>query len=253
MSEKKNSPPRDARPRLSDVIRAAAHAKLSGHEDCASPERLHAAVAGDLPAAEARTVLAHAEMCGACSAELALAQQFERAASAGELAEAEALLAEVRRPIPAAEPLRRVVPGRRWVARTLAAAAILLLGVTVAPRLFPTRPPIGPISNVQRGNEIVLQSPLGVVKPGPLGFSWSDVPGAAAYTLTVRAADETTLVMERTSSENRLDLASGGNEAPFHPGSVYTWSVRAMGANGDVVGESGTATFQVKAESATPR
>jgi len=225
---------------LSDAVRAAAAATPGA--DCPSIEEIHGAVAGTATPEVRERVRAHAARCGACGAEVALAKAFERPESAAEAADVDRLLGSMRRPVPVLRggPSR----GRRLLAFAAAAAAVILLAVTVGPRLLDDRPTIHPPSNVPRGEAIRLESPLAATPSGLVTFRWTDVSEARSYEVVVKAADGSE-VLRRGSTENRLEVRSDAADTGFQPGSIYFWSVRAVGTEGADLGSSETGTFHI--------
>lgn len=238
--------PDDERPRLSDAVRAAAQS--GSPAGCPSIETIHGAVAGFLSEAERRHVLSHAARCGACAAELKLAEAFERPMTAAEEVDVDRVLASIRKPIPT---LRGTGP-RRMVAWVAAAAAVLLLSITVGPRLFDGRPEIGPPSNATRGGTITLESPLGATAPGALTFRWSAIPEARSYEVVVRAADGSE-ALRREATANQLEVPARAEDGSFQQGTVYFWEVRAMGGAGTDLGRSAQGTFTIESDVSRPR
>lgn len=242
--------PRDERPLLSDAIRAAAQS--GSPESCPSIESIHGAVAGQLSEADRRTVLSHAARCGACAAEVKLAEAFERPMTAAEEHDVDRVLASIRKPVPTLRTGASPVGMRRIVAWTAAAAAILLLSVTVGPRLFDDRPEIGPPSNVPRGETITLESPLATIPAGDTTFRWTAVSGARSYELLVQAADGSE-VLRRQATENHVEVRAAEEDGSLRPGSVYFWEVRALGSEGADLGSSGKGTFTIQSDVPRPR
>ena len=227
---------------LSDAVRAAAAAAPGAGTACPSIEEIHGAVAGTATAEVRERVRAHAATCGACGAEVALAKAFERPESAAEAAEVDRVLGSMRRPVPVLRggPSR----GRRFLAFAAAAAAVLLLAITVGPRLWNDRPEIHDPSNVTRGEDIRLESPLAATAAGLVTFRWTDVSDARSYEVVVKAADGSE-VLRRSAPQNRLEVRSDAADTGFRPGSIYFWSVRAVGNEGADLGSSQTGTFHI--------
>lgn len=195
-------------------------AALRAGEGCATPERIAAALAGELAEAERRALMAHAEGCAACAAEVALAREyFEAAASASEV---EDVLARLPESPYAARPMAKVLPmrSRRPAAfrpATWAAAASVLLAVALGwvalrdrgPASLPDRP----VTDVVRGGRIEITTSLGALSEAPATIAWREVAGAARYRVEILGVDgepvaaaETTVPHWSVPSESRAAL-----------------------------------------------
>lgn len=186
-----------------DVLDAA----LRAESGCVAPERIVAAVAGELPAAERRAVLEHAEACAACGAELALAREyFDSSADASEV---EAVLERLPENPFASRPLAEVVPFRprrrpAFRPAAWAAAASVLLAVALGwvalrergPGALPDRP----IEDVVRGGRIEIATPLGALPEAPGEIAWSPVERAASYRIEILGVDGETVATAETAA-----------------------------------------------------
>lgn len=258
-----------------ELLRAA----LERPAGCPPLERLIDAAFADHPTAEQRALLAHATgdigaadtasraACPACSAELELARAFDGAArNEGEASEISWIdghvdVAAGRKAASGAAPMARVLPMRRPAKRSstagpspawtrYAAAALVLVGLGVAVRWNATpRPPAlpdGPLSDVVRGGEITLDSPVGELPAEPSQFAWRPVAGATSYRLEVRDVAGDLLF----SGESR-EPAFG---APADLGALlesrvaYSWLVIARDAAGAELARSSPAIFRFEAE-----
>ncbi len=164
---------------------------------CASPERIAAAMASELPAAEQAALLAHAESCAACAAEIELARGFFQATESG--AAFDEALAQLPASLAAGRPVAKVLPMRPhprpaatrpavWAAAASVLLAVALGLVTLRDRggsALPDRP----IDDVVRGGRIEIVTPLGVRAEAPASISWSAVKDAARYRVEILGVD----------------------------------------------------------------
>jgi hypothetical protein len=242
-----------------DLLREA----LARPADCPQLERLIDAAFAATPTAAERALLEHASACAACAAELDLARSFDgearSAEESGEIAWVAGRIdvAAGRKASDAAAPLARVLPMRRTSKRReaatnsapwsrWAAAALVLVGLGVALRWNATsRPPSlpdGPISDVVRGAELVLDTPVGDVESEPREFRWRAVTGAEGYRIEVRdVAGDLLYAAESgaTAFATPPELA-GTLESRVS----YSWVVVARGAGGVELTRSTPAIFR---------
>jgi hypothetical protein len=234
---------------------------LARGADCPPLERLVAAALGDLPAAESAPLLAHAEGCAACGAEVALAS---RCAAADTGSAAVEQVVERLRAAGGEQPPGRVIefPGdapRRGGERARtrrpapawtrwAAAALLVAGVGLIweARRTPAPPELpGPgTTDVVRGGELQVLAPVGEVIGAPAELSWRPVEAAAKY--RVELADvggESLGGGESTSARFALppELANRLRER-----ATYTWQVVAFDADGRELARSSRVEFTVR-------
>lgn len=189
---------------------------------CPPPERLAAAAASELPAAESESLLAHAAGCAACAAELDLARAFaaEPAASAGtDLAWVLGRLPE-RLSAPATAAVAKVLPMRPRPARRgfrpalwAAAASVLLavaLGLVALREARSPALPERPLEDVVRGGSIAWTTPLGVLAEAPAVLAWTavDDPRLARYRVEILDVEER-VIAGGESTEPRLSLSAG--------------------------------------------
>lgn len=170
---------------------------LRSGQGCGTPERIAAAVAGELEETEAAELLAHAESCAACAAELELARGFFAATTSG--AEVDEVLRRLPGRLESARATAKVLPMRRPSRPTAprsvvwAAAASVLLAVALGlVALRPSGPaplPDRPIEDVVRGGRIEITSSLGVRASAPESIAWSAVAGATRYRVEILGVD----------------------------------------------------------------
>lgn len=231
-------------------------AALLGSTGCPPPERIFAAVAGELAESEKAAILLHAEQCDACGAEVVLARSFATPApavadgesSSQQAAEVAWIVGELERRRASAdsssnrasEELARVLPMRSRSPHTrtgtwLAAAASVLLATgalyvatrTSAPPALP--PP--PTSDVMRSGEIAWKSAVGAVRALPEELVWSGVPKAARYRLTAVNAATREPLWSGESPRERLAMPSD-LRARIAPWSAIELQVEALSADG---------------------
>jgi hypothetical protein len=185
----------DPRKPIPPIPISALEAALAGPGAHPPIERLAATAAGELLAAEAAAIEAHAATCAACGAELELARGF--AAAPADDADVrwvvERLGAGAERAA-GAPPLAKILPmrgpsapARRWTVWAAAASVVLAaaLGLTALRDARPPALPERPLKDVVRGGEIVWQTPTGALAEAPEIFAWEPVAGAARYRIEI--------------------------------------------------------------------
>jgi hypothetical protein len=215
--------------------------------DCPAPERLAAALAGELEPADREAILAHSGSCPACGAELELAARFE----SGDESDPEAVDRVVERlrgraegtviPFPAAR--RRSAPTVwRW-----AAAALVVLAAGFA--IQAARTGLGPrvegpaTAEVVRGGQIEASEPSGEVAGAPAQLVWQSVAGATSYRLEILdAAGDDLWSAAAAAPPLRLPAAV---RAELRPHTRYSWRVIALDAAGVEMGRSAATEFFV--------
>jgi hypothetical protein len=242
-----------------DLLREA----LARPAGCPPLERLIDAAFAPRPNEAERALLDHASACVACAGELELARAFDgEGRSAEESAEIAWIASHVdvaagRKGADALAPLARVLPMRRPAKRResattsapwprWAAAALVLVGLGVALRwnAAPRPPslPDGPISDVVRGAELVLEGPVGDADGEPREFRWRAVAGAESYRLEVR--DVAGELLYAAESRGTV-LATPAELADTLESRVsYSWTVVARGAGGTELTRSTPAIFR---------
>jgi hypothetical protein len=233
-------------------------AAYAASPDCVAPERLLAAVLGELTEAERQAVEAHAALCPACSAELELARAFAPSASelAAGRADLEPIIARLRRANPAAPPAARVLPFEKPAARRLfapatrrfalaatllvAAGALFLLGRggDRAPGL-----PTPPESEVVRSARLEAIAPQGELATVPTSFSWRAIADAKRYRVHLLGVDDEVL-WQGESAGTELPLPAD-LRARLAPAVHFRWRIEATAANGDVLARSETVEFVI--------
>lgn len=185
----------------------ALDAALRSGPGCATPERIAAAVAGELSEAERRALLAHAEGCAACAAEVALAREFfEVAEGAAGVEEVVARLPEspfASRPLAKVLPMRPKRPAALRPVAWAAAASVLLavaLGWVALHDRGPASLPDRPASDVVRGGRIEITTPLGVQAEAPAAIAWEEIRSAARYRVEILGVDGEPVAAADTTS-----------------------------------------------------
>lgn len=176
---------------------------------CPEPERIWAALRGDLPAPERRDLVLHTARCPACAEDFRLAADL--------LEEAGERMPEVRdEPV----PIRT-----RWLSG-LAAAAAVLVAVGLVWRLGEAPPQ--PVHRT--GEEALVHS---LLEPGQalprdhFLLRWSG-PEGARYTVSVTTYPDLELVVRAHSLEATELLIAAKDLAPLAPGARLLWQVEAV-------------------------
>lgn len=245
---------------------------------CPPPERYLEAEMGDLPEDERRRLAEHARTCPACAAEQELARVFHEApdestVSADDLRHVVARLEEAspvrpasaagmeppagkvvpfparREPAPAVQPERPAASKvRTW--RLAAAAALLMTGSLLVwrsqqPAPLPLPAPPGQ-SEVFRGADVEVLSPVGEMETVPTELRWEEKDGAASYRIRLLAVDDTVL-WESTVTAPPARLPDEV-AAQLQPAVAYVWTVEALAADGSRLAVSEPARFQARPE-----
>lgn len=266
----------DVRP-LGDWLRAAYEPAHAGETACPPPERFLEAEMGELPDEERRRLDEHARTCPACAAEQELARLFHEApedagVSGEDLGYVVARLEQASPVKPASRPQEppsgKVVPfparspqpiqdvqparhetskARPW--RLAAAAALLLTGSLLVWRSQPTQLPLPAPpgeSEVFRGGDVEVISPLGEMESVPTELRWQEKDGARSYRVRLIAVDDT-ILWEGTVAAPPARLPDAV-ASTLHPAVVYVWTVEALDANGARVAVSEPARFRARPE-----
>ena len=125
------------------------------------------------------------------------------------------------------------------------AVAVVLLVVAVTLFLLMAR------SRARRGAQhpeppaaVALLAPLGGIAVTPRAFTWSPVPAAASYKVTIADEDAVWPIFVRTTSATSLPLDDRDTSA-IAPGRVHVWEVLALDASAAPVAR-GTGRFRVR-------
>ena len=235
-------------------VEALAAALRAGAE-CPETERLVAAVAGELPAAERARLLAHAATCAACTAEVDLLGGFEREPDAAEAADVAWIVErlEQRRAAPPAtakvlamRPRRAAAGPGRWTLWAAAASLALAVGLSFyavrdgrAPGL-----PEPPLEDVLRGGSIAWTTPLGTLAAAPAELAWQPVAGAAGYRVEVLDVAGRA-VLEASTVAPRWALAEA-ERARLETFVLYRVRVAALAADGRELAASEAAELRLE-------
>jgi hypothetical protein len=191
--------------RLRDAYGALLQEGALPGPDCADPERIWAAVRGDLARAEARALIDHALACPACGAAWRLAREL--AAEAGGSPEVAGTRWE----------------GRRWLA--LAAAAIVVALIPVG--LYLRRAPGTPAYRDEGRVEIRSLIPEGRLLPRrDFLLRWTPGPHGARFTLRVVRPD-LSVVANTKGLKSPEYLVPPEVLRDLPPGQVLYWQVEA--------------------------
>jgi len=226
---------------------------LGRTSECPPLERLAAAALGDLTEAERAALLAHAERCPACGAEVALAAGFAEPGGVDD-AEVERVVERLRAagpgagrvlafPAPRAAGARSAAPvWARW-----AAAALVVLGVGFLWQASRTALPpeiTGPGTiDVVRGGEIEVDAPVGEVIGVPGALSWRPVAGAALYRVELLdVAGDPLGGGETVATRFELDPALAGR---LRERARYAWRVSALDASGRELARSAVVEISI--------
>ncbi|HEX2224605.1 MAG TPA: hypothetical protein VHN15_10405, partial [Thermoanaerobaculia bacterium] len=155
-------------------------------------------------------------------------------------------------PAPESQPARPVRPAtakvRTW--RLAAAAAFLLTGSLLIwrsqqPGPLPLPAPPGQ-SEVFRGADVEVVSPVGEMETVPTELRWQEKDGAASYRVRLLAVDDTVLWDGTvTAPPARLPDEVA---AQLQPAVAYIWTVEALAADGSRLAVSEPARFRAQPE-----
>lgn len=178
-------------------------------ESCPEPERLWAAVRGELLSEATRGLVEHTLSCGAC-------------------AEAWRLAREVGGTLPLPEALNPALPRPRWGGfGTLlaAAAAAVVLATTLA------RPPLSPYREV---GAVGVRSRIPEGRPlsrSRCTLRWSPGPAGSHYDLRVATEDLTIVAVVRGLEATEYQVPEGAL-TPLPAGAKLLWQVEALSPDG---------------------
>ena len=194
-------------------------------EDCPHPERLWAAVRGELPDAERDALLDHVAVCAACAEDWRLAAELARERRAGE-----APVVPLRRPW--TRQVRFLVPA------AAAACLLVVVGVVFEERREERQ------TFAMRGDEQGAIRPLvaGALPRERCLLRWEG-PEGALYDVRVTTDDLLREVAVARRLERRELLVPAAKLAGLPPGSKLFWHVTAVRADGEQIGSE---TFDVE-------
>ena len=222
--------------------------------ECPPIERLAAAALGDAAEAERAALLAHAEHCPACGAEVALAASFgtDGGVASGEIERVVAALRE--RAAGGARllafPARRAAPGRaatgRWTRWAAAALVVAGVGLLWQGRRAVLPPEVaGPgAGDVVRGGAIEVVAPVGEVAGVPTELVWRPVPEAVRYRVELLDVAGDGL----GGGESAAPRFALGPElaARLHERARYAWRVVALDAAGRELARSAPVEIEIR-------
>jgi hypothetical protein len=193
---------------------------------CPAPDRIWAAVRGELPADEIRGIVEHTAVCAACAEDWRLAVDLGREAGAAE----------------EAKPLAPVVYGRfqRWRPVAAAVAMAAALAIVVGIRTDINRPVEEPV--YREAQEVVVRSLVPAGRPLPRRdavLRWTPVPGAVAYDLLV-STENLKVVTEAEGLRTTAYKVPENSLAGLPPGAKILWRVEAVLSDGS---RDGSPTF----------
>lgn len=220
---------------------------LAREPHCPAPERIAAAAAGELPAAEREVVLAHAGTCPACGAELELVSRF-RSAEESDSAAVDRVVARLRGETPAS-----VIPfpsaRRRGSAAVWRWAAAALVVIAAGFAFQAARTGLGPQvegpsgSTVVRGARVEAVEPSGESSGAPQRMIWRAVAGAASYRVEILDAAGDGL-WSGVAEAPPMDLP-GTVRSELRSHTRYAWRVIALDAAGRELARSPAVEFSV--------
>lgn len=174
------------------------------------------------PADRDRIIL-HLAGCDECGALYANLMRTRPAAAGPEALQTAAFIEAGTR----AGPVRLRVVSLPRVLIPLAAAAIVILGVTTLLKRQPT-------SFRGADHEVTLVAPSGTVDPGALTFQWTAPPGTPSQRLLIYALDEPSQpIVDAKNVTSPLRL-TGEQTARLRPGIDYRWMVEFATRDGRV-------------------
>ncbi len=197
--------------------------KVLAGDRCPEPDRIWAALRGDLPAPERRGVVLHTARCPACAEDFRLAAQLAEAA--GER-------------MPRARD-ESATTWTWWTRGFAAAAAVVLVAVGLG-RLGDTPPPVH-----RTGEEELIRSLLVPGQTLPRDdflLRWSG-PEGARYDVEVTTYPELELVARARSLEATELLVAQEDLAGVPPGARLLWQVEAVLPDGST---SPSSSFDVR-------
>lgn len=211
-------------------------ASLGEHPD---PDRLWAALAGELPAEERRALVDHVALCAACAEDWRMAAALRR-----EMREDE------RQSRPASDaPTVVVGPWRRMRAPLVAAAAAVVLAVGVGLWQMEMQPgqEQGWVEPAHRGatTEEITSAIDGEALPrDEFVLTWSGGPEGAVYNLTVMSQDLSDLLVSEQGLTTLEYRVSAEKLDPVATGDPVAWRVEALSPDG----ERQSSTFRTRLE-----
>lgn len=176
---------------------------------CPPAERILAAVAGELPPAELRDLLAHVAACPACAEDWRLAAELERSAGEGRK------VADFPTTAPGRSRLGRLAA---WGASV--AAAVVLVVVGLLPGLHGDRSAV--LRGTREGPKLEAAE---ILSREACVLRWSPLPGAT-YDLDVQTEDGRH-VEQRPGLTTRQYRIPPARLAEIPAGSMLTWQVTA--------------------------
>jgi hypothetical protein len=205
-----------------------------------------------LGSAQRKAAEEHVSACAHCRTELALLQEFV----AGNIREDEKESVDwIKGQLtpPAQVPREIKQPrdqGSRWwgklwspgYAAALAVAAALIVFVNVEWRRPASVP--GQQADVMRSTTLRAIAPVGELDRVPEELRWSDVPGAARYSILVTEVDLTPVFQGRVGSSS-IPLPEEVRKI-LVPGKVLQWTVIAEDASGRELATTGVQKFFTK-------
>jgi hypothetical protein len=179
---------------------------------CAAPEKIWAAVSGDLPFAELRALTDHSVRCGDCSEALRLARELRAASAPSKKA-----------------TIPRWSPGPRWlIGVALAAGVAGLLAVSTNLRRNGTEP------ELERGVAAPeIRSALANARQphASLVLRWWPYPRATRYTVTL-ATEDLRVLFQKSGLETPEVAVPPATLAGLSPRARLVWRVEATLSDG---------------------
>lgn len=183
-------------------------------ETCPAPEKIWAAVRGESPADEVRTIVEHTAVCAACAEDWRLAVDFDRESSAAATT----------------RPLAPVVRGRfgNWRPVAAAVAMAAALAIVVGIRTDLSRPAEEP--GYREAQRATIHSMVPGNRPLPRRdavLRWTPISGAVAYDLTV-STEGLKVITEAQGLRATAYRIPENSLAGLPPGAKILWRVEAV-------------------------
>lgn len=187
----------------------------------------------------------HLETCARCRSELALWQQIDRPASAGEADDLSWIAGETERRVRAhtlQRPTERTWRLPAWAG--IAAALVLVIGAALL--WIDRAPPLGPVpaGAVLRTGVVDALAPRGDLDAPPGELRWTAVNGAAGYDVAVTEVDGGPVWSAATP--DTAVAVPPDVRARAEPAKTLQWQVVARDAAGASIARSEMVTFRVR-------
>ncbi|HWM89234.1 MAG TPA: zf-HC2 domain-containing protein [Thermoanaerobaculia bacterium] len=198
-------------------------------EACPAPDRIWAAVRGELPPDEVREIVEHVAACASCAEDWRIAMAFEEESR---VRQEEAVVHH----FPARDRFRP------WVAAAAAALVLTVGGIYVRQTQGPDAAP------VYRGEESEIRAvvpPGGVLPRQACVLAWTPLPDAESYDLLVTTTELDTVADPKGLTTPKYQVPASAL-ASLPPGAQLHWRVTAIYPEGGGRKQSKTFTTAVE-------